>query len=126
MEIVLQRSREPLAWEANPHHGAPDLVALQIIGWVEHSAVNYTAEHHKPLFWRRLATKLSPLVVPQQCPTPLPHAWAHKPFPTTRFWILTSAMHMTDSLTTRQRHPWDRVANPHLCKRALGQSVEWT
>ena len=35
---------------------------------VEHSAVNYTAEHHKPLFWRRLATKLSPLVVPQLCP----------------------------------------------------------
>jgi hypothetical protein len=36
---------------------------------VEHSAVNYTAEHHKPLFWRRLATKLSPLIVPQLCPT---------------------------------------------------------
>src|SRR5580692_6366953 len=35
---------------------------------VEHSAVNYTAEHHKPLFWRRLATKLSPLLVPQLCP----------------------------------------------------------
>jgi hypothetical protein len=35
---------------------------------VEHSAVNYTAEHHKPLFWRRLATKLSPLVVLQVCP----------------------------------------------------------
>ena len=32
------------------------------------SAGNYTAEHHKPLFWRRLATKLSPLVVPQLCP----------------------------------------------------------
>ncbi len=35
---------------------------------VEHSAVNYTAEHRKPLFWRRLATKLSPLLVPQLCP----------------------------------------------------------
>jgi hypothetical protein len=35
---------------------------------VEHSAVNYTAEHHKPLFWRRLATKLAPLLVPQLCP----------------------------------------------------------
>ena len=35
---------------------------------VEHSAVNYTAEHHKSLFWRRLATKLSPLLVPQLCP----------------------------------------------------------
>src|SRR5271169_1993017 len=35
---------------------------------VEHSAVNYTAEDHKPLFWRRLATKLSPLLVPQLCP----------------------------------------------------------
>ena len=35
---------------------------------VEHSAVNCTAEHHKPLFWRRLATKLSPLIVPQLCP----------------------------------------------------------
>ena len=35
---------------------------------VEHSAVNCTAEHHKPLFWRRLATKLSPLLVPQLCP----------------------------------------------------------
>jgi hypothetical protein len=35
---------------------------------IEHSAVNYTAEHYKPLFWRRLATKLSPLVVPQLCP----------------------------------------------------------
>jgi hypothetical protein len=39
---------------------------------VERSAVNYTAEHHKPLFWRRLATKLSPLVVPQLYPT----AWS--------------------------------------------------
>jgi hypothetical protein len=36
---------------------------------VEHSAVNHTAEHHKPLFWRRLATMLSPLVVPHQCPS---------------------------------------------------------
>jgi hypothetical protein len=36
---------------------------------VEHSAVNYTAEQHKPLFWRRLATKLSPPVVPQLCPS---------------------------------------------------------
>ena len=35
----------------------------------KHSAVNYAAEHHKPLFWRRLATKLSPLVVRQFCPT---------------------------------------------------------
>src|SRR5262249_1167966 len=35
---------------------------------VEHSAVNYTAEHHKPQFWRPLAAKLSPLVVPQLCP----------------------------------------------------------
>src|SRR6267378_1094203 len=35
---------------------------------VERSVVNYTAEHHKPLFWRRLATKPSPLVVPQLCP----------------------------------------------------------
>jgi hypothetical protein len=35
---------------------------------VEHSAVNCTAEHHKPLFWRRLATKLSLLLVPQLCP----------------------------------------------------------
>jgi hypothetical protein len=35
---------------------------------VGHSAVNYTAEHHKPLFWRRLAIKLSPLLVPQLCP----------------------------------------------------------
>jgi len=34
----------------------------------EHSAVNYTAEQPKPLLWRRLATKLSPLVVPQLCP----------------------------------------------------------
>jgi hypothetical protein len=34
----------------------------------EHSAVNCTAEHYKPLFWRRLATKPSPLVVPQLCP----------------------------------------------------------
>jgi hypothetical protein len=32
------------------------------------SAVNYTAEHYKPLFWRRLATTLSPLLVPQLCP----------------------------------------------------------
>ena len=30
---------------------------------VEHSAVNCMAEHHKPLFWRRLANELSPLVV---------------------------------------------------------------
>src|SRR6266851_1446543 len=35
---------------------------------VERSAVDCTAEHHKPLFWRRLATKLSPLIVPQLCP----------------------------------------------------------
>ena len=35
---------------------------------VERSAVNCTAEKHKPLFWRRLATKLSPLIVPQLCP----------------------------------------------------------
>ena len=32
------------------------------------SAVNHTAEHHKPLFWRRLATKLSPLYVPACAP----------------------------------------------------------
>lgn len=36
---------------------------------VEHLAVNCTAEDHKPLFWRRLATTLSPLIVPQLCPT---------------------------------------------------------
>ena len=36
---------------------------------VEHSAVNCMADHHKPLFWRRLATKLSPLIVPQLCPS---------------------------------------------------------
>jgi hypothetical protein len=35
---------------------------------VEHSVVNYSAEHHKPWFWRRLATKPSSLVVPQLCP----------------------------------------------------------
>jgi hypothetical protein len=33
------------------------------------SAVNHTAEHHKPLFWRRLATKLSPLIVPRLFPS---------------------------------------------------------
>jgi len=37
---------------------------IKLVSW----AVNYTAEHHKPLFWRRLPTKLSPLVVPQLCP----------------------------------------------------------
>jgi hypothetical protein len=35
---------------------------------VEHSAVNATVEHHKPLFWRRLATKPSSTVVPQLWP----------------------------------------------------------
>jgi hypothetical protein len=34
----------------------------------EHSAVNCMAEHHKSLFWRRFATKLSPLVAPQLYP----------------------------------------------------------
>jgi hypothetical protein len=42
----------------------------------QHSAANYTAEHHKPLFWRRLATKLSPLVVPQVCLMFLAYRWA--------------------------------------------------
>src|ERR1700731_1590427 len=45
------------------------LIKVVFMGFItQHSAVNYTAEHHKPLFWRRLATKLSPLVVPQLCP----------------------------------------------------------
>jgi len=35
-------------------------------------------------------------------------------------------MQIPDSLTTRLHHPWCRVANPHLCKRARGQSLEWT
>ena len=53
---------------------------------VEHSAVNYTAEHHKPLFWRRIATKLSPLVVPQLCPTIFANTGArHFLQPTTPF-----------------------------------------
>jgi hypothetical protein len=51
----------------------------------EHSAVNYTAVHHKPLFWRRLATKLSPLVVPQVCPLFLAYRWVASPFPRTPF-----------------------------------------
>jgi hypothetical protein len=57
---------------------------------VEHSGVKCTAEHHKPLFWRRLATELSPLLVPQLCPMfwsePPKMAqiiWAHLPFPST-------------------------------------------
>ena len=50
---------------------------------VERSAVNYTAEHYKPLFWRRLATKLSPLVVPQVCPMFLAYRWVAFPFPRT-------------------------------------------
>jgi hypothetical protein len=32
-----------------------------------YSVMNYTAEHHKRLFWRRLPTKLPPLAVPQLC-----------------------------------------------------------
>ena len=43
---------------------------------VEHSAVNCMAEHHKPLFWRRLAIELSPLIVPQMCPAPFANARA--------------------------------------------------
>jgi len=39
-------------------------------------------------------------------------------FPHRRFWVLTSVMQMPDSLTTRLHHPWCRVANPYLCKRA--------
>ena len=34
-----------------------------------HWAVNHTAENHKPLFWSRVATKLSLLIVPQLCPS---------------------------------------------------------
>jgi hypothetical protein len=36
---------------------------------IERSAVNYTAEHHKLLFWRRSTTKLSPLTIPRLRPT---------------------------------------------------------
>jgi hypothetical protein len=39
--------------------------------------------------------------------------------------ILTSVMRMPDSLTIRLHHPWCRVTNPHLCRRARGQSLEW-
>src|SRR6202158_79431 len=35
---------------------------------VSGEAGNYTAEQHRPLFWRRLATQLSPLTVPQLYP----------------------------------------------------------
>jgi hypothetical protein len=63
----------------------PSVALVSISKRVEHSAVNYTAEHHKSLFWRRLATKLSPLFVPQVCPTLMAHKWAHSSFTTTPF-----------------------------------------
>ncbi len=40
----------------------------EISSMVEHSAVNQTTEHHKPLFWRHIAAQRPPLIVPQQCP----------------------------------------------------------
>ena len=53
---------------------------------VEHSAVDCTAEHHKPLFWGRLATKLSPLLVPSCAAcfgVMVQIICAHLPFPST-------------------------------------------
>jgi len=65
---------------------------------VEHSVVNYTAGHHKPLFWRRLAITLSALVVPQLCPTYFPRntiasdtGLSMMPFNNSRDLILDSA-----------------------------------
>jgi hypothetical protein len=72
----------------------PDLCLIKVASMgftTEHSAVNYTAEHHKPLFWRRLAIKLSPLAVPQVCPMFLAYRWIASPFPRTPF--LASGRH---------------------------------
>src|SRR5229473_3521659 len=78
IEFVLQlllESQKDLATTAptrniggsNPPWGTKSFVFKQLRSFVEHSTVNYTAEHNKPLFWRRLAIKLSPLFVPRLC-----------------------------------------------------------
>jgi hypothetical protein len=56
------------SFDLQPPHKHQKMGIFPGSSMVEHSAVHYTVEHHKPLFWRRLATKLSPLVVPQLCP----------------------------------------------------------
>src|SRR5437016_12873145 len=71
--VVLDRmDRKPKFWPCKKWPQAYDTIVVVRLfpgsSTVEHSAVNYTAEHHKSLFWRRLATRLSPLVVPQLCP----------------------------------------------------------
>jgi hypothetical protein len=81
---------------------------------VEHSAVNCTAEHHKPLFWRRLATKLSPLRVPHVCPTLFAHTWTHH-FLQMRFRIVVAGA----SFRTR-RSEYERAKNVVL---VLSQSL---
>src|SRR5438105_4917465 len=64
--------------------------------------VNCTAEHHKPLFWRPLATKLTPLVVPQLCPD---YMNSHVPTCTERIRRRGGRLASWNGLGSRRIHP---------------------